>query len=173
VAFTASSGSGSDSDGSCFIILNDTNNDPKSSLHSTAVNDRVDVVFIDSDSSSDCGHSSAVSSPRHDLNVFPSNDTCSNDPSCLVMLDRRSSRDGFHSKTENFALDSEPAQHSPRVACSAFLQDSGPSSAHSGMLESSGDQTAAAAASGSGSNLARALRVIRSLTLLSTSRTSQ
>lgn len=170
MALTASSGSCNDSDGTCVIILNDSNHDPNSSMHSTAVNDRVDVVLVDSDSCSDCGHSSAVSSPRHDLYVFPSNDTCSNACSCLVTLDERYSRDGFHSKTEDSILDSEPAQYSPGVACSAFLQDSCPSCAHSEILESSEDQTAAAAASGS--KLARTLRVICLLTLFATSRTS-
>ena len=88
MAFTASSGSGSDSDGSCVIISNNTDHHPKSPLHSTAVNDRVDVVFVDSDSNSDCGHSSAVSPPLHDLNGFPSNDTCFTDPSCLFFTSK-------------------------------------------------------------------------------------
>ena len=106
MAFTASSGSGSDSDGSCVIISNNTDHHPKSPLHSTAVNDRVDVVFVDSDSNSDCGHSSAVSPPLHGLNGFPSSDTCFNDPSCLLLLDQKSSRDGYHSETGNSAVDS-------------------------------------------------------------------
>ena len=167
MAFTASS----DSDGSCVIISNNTDHHPKSPLHSTAVNDRVDVVFVDSDSNSDCGHSSAVSPPLHDLNGFPSSDTCFNDPSCLLLLDQKSSRDGYHSETGNSAVDSESVQHSPGAARSAFLQDPGPSCAHSEMLEYSGDRTAAAAASGS--KPACALRVIRSLTPLFTARTSR